>query len=143
MFIKVLIFVNAISLLGINALPPHPLKCWDPKEGQPSEEHERWMAKFRDSIANRDDVLVKPEHLIAHDKFNVADGFGVELDIVDEMQFKGDPVLAVEKEMSKIRDMKRNRGNKKSKEAIWGNWLKTIREGEEKLEQKPNGKGVI
>lgn len=123
MNIKPSVALFATSILGIAALPAHPLKTWDPTEHQ-EREHKLWITKLRDSIANKDSMLVKPEDLIAHDKFNLADAFDVDLIAVEELQFKGDPVLAVELEMNKIRDALRDKKDQKSKTAIWEQWLK-------------------
>ncbi|PJF17329.1 hypothetical protein PSACC_02825 [Paramicrosporidium saccamoebae] len=78
-------------------------------------EYDAWVARLRDDITNKKYEIFKPEDLIAHDKFNIADGFNVDLTVVEEIQFKGDPVIAVEQEMHKIRELLRVNNDKSKK----------------------------
>lgn len=85
-------------------------------------EYDAWLTRLRDAIANKNYDMFKPEDFIAHDKFNIADGFNVDLTVVEEIQFKGDPVIAVEQEMHKIREALRIQNDKSKKKGSWS-WM--------------------
>lgn len=127
---KLFSIVSTAFLVFVGALPPHPLNTWDPADHQ-IKVHNAWVDRIREAINTKDFGFLKPEHLIAHDKFNVADGFNADLIMVEEIQFKGDPVIAVEKEMDKIREQLRAKESKKKekKKRGWG-WKETTKEKE-------------
>jgi hypothetical protein len=74
--------------------------------------HRAFIEHIRSSITDKNWKAVNPGDFIGHDKFNIADGFGVDLFIVEEMQNTADPVLQVEREMQEKRD-KEERKKKK------------------------------
>lgn len=74
-------------------LPPRHLGTWDPDEGQ-QEAFKAWLETHKRWIMAKDWTKVNPKDYIAHDKFNIADGYDIDLLVVEEMQLIGDPVLA-------------------------------------------------
>lgn len=93
----------------IVALPRPPQHTWDPEGIAEMEAYTNFIDHLRKSINEGNWKEVDPKDFIAHDKFNIADGFGVDVFSVEAMQEAGDPVIAVEKEMSRKRgDAERN-----------------------------------
>lgn len=107
---------------AVRSLPVHPLKTWDPEEHQ-LEEYNLWVERLRAAINQKDWKVVAPKDFIAHDKFNIADGFDVDMLNVEEMQLAGDPVIKVEREMQEKRDKQRKeqeaKNNTKSSSSKW------------------------
>lgn len=104
-------------LAGIaQALPKPPQDTWDPADGGPEMEAlGHFLAHLRKAINEKNWQEVNPRDFIGHDKFNIADGFGVDVFSVEEMQELGDPVIAVEKEMS----LKRSAEERKNRKSRW------------------------
>lgn len=105
-----------VGLVGIaQALPKPPQDTWDPDGGPEMEALEHFLQHLRTAINAKNWQEVNPRDFIAHDKFNIADGFGVDVFSVEEMQELGDPVIAVEKEMS----LKRSAEERKKRKSRW------------------------
>ena len=91
-----------LALARVIALPQSPLRTWDPPPHE-EEQFNEWLQKLRHSINNMDWNAIEQKDFIGHDKFNIADGFDVDLLIVEEIQLRGDPVRKVELEMDRKR----------------------------------------
>lgn len=112
----------SIALLALSwslPLPPGHLRTWDPDEGQ-REAYNQWLETHKRHIVNRNWKAVNPKDYIAHDKFNIADGYDIDLLIVEEMQLAGDPVVAIENKANEERDKgrKKNVSRKRPKHRV-------------------------
>lgn len=109
------LLVTLLTLSSSLPLPPEHLGTWDPDEGH-REAYNQWLEMHRRHIMNRDWGAVNPKDYIAHDKFNIADGYDIDLLIVEEMQLLGDPILAMGNEAS--RTLQKVGKNKKGEKKI-------------------------
>lgn len=111
-------FCSLVTLFTLSVslpLPPGRLGTWDPDE-RDREAHNRWFETHKRHIMNKDWRAVNPKDYIAHDKFNIADGYDIDLLIIEEMQLLGDPVLAMESEASRRPRNARGHHKRKKKE---------------------------
>lgn len=99
----------------IVTLPINPTHQWNP-QAQDMEMFRLEMNQWKCAINEKRWDILNPTDWIAHDKFNIADGFDADIFTVEEILFKGDPVIKVEQEMSQ----KRSEQDKKDKKKLRG-----------------------
>ena len=118
---SVIVVIGLISFgYSLPVIPPPELGTWDLSDAQ-MEMFKKWSAAFSERLSAQDWNTIDPRDYIHHDKFNIADGFGADLFLVEKMQNIGDPVLKVENEMNEIRSKREKAENDKarSKKRFW------------------------
>lgn len=92
-------------------LPVNHRHRWNPRE-RDMDAFQLDMHHWRCALNEKNWSVLDPVDWIAHDKFNLADGFEADIFKVEEILFKGDPVIKVEQEMDRQRAVEGRKNRK-------------------------------